>query len=209
MSTTGLGTIGADTGDAAMLARARRWRPPLLIADRRLRWGIAAGALLYLWLALSGIPVNWARVAEGLERGGRFVAAFLHPNFTTRFAELSEGFAESLVMTVVATVLGIAVSVPIALGAARNLAPRPVYFFCRGLIALSRTFQEAIIAIFFVAMFGRLLPRRSADPGVRDRRLPRQAAGRGHRGHRPRPGGGDPGGRLCGCSSSTTASSRR
>ncbi|MCC7273294.1 MAG: phosphonate ABC transporter, permease protein PhnE [Alphaproteobacteria bacterium] len=143
-----------SVADAGALERARRWRPPPLVADPRLRWGIAVAAVVYLWLALSGVPVNWARVAEGLERGGRFVAAFLHPNFVARFDEIFEGFAESVVMTVVATVLGIAVSVPIALGAARNLAPRPVYLLCRGLIALSRTFQEVIIAILFVAMFG-------------------------------------------------------
>ena len=35
-----------------------------------------------------------------------------------------------------------------------NLAPLPIYLLCRGIVALSRTFQEVIIAIFFVAMFG-------------------------------------------------------
>jgi phosphonate transport system permease protein len=54
----------------------------------------------------------------------------------------------------VATVLGIALAIPVGLGAARNIAPRPVYFFCRTIIALSRTFQEIIIAILFVAMVG-------------------------------------------------------
>lgn len=139
---------------AAAMDRARRWRPPPLVANPLLRWGIVAAAAIYLYLALSGMPVNWARVAEGLERGQRFVAGFLEPNFTSRFDEIFEGFAESVVMTVVATVLGLVVSIPVALGAARNLAPRPVYYFCRGLIAVSRTFQEIIIAILFVAMFG-------------------------------------------------------
>ncbi|BBK41254.1 phosphonate ABC transporter, permease protein PhnE [Allostella vacuolata] len=138
----------------AAMERARRWRPPPLIANPLLRWGILLAGAAYLYLALNGIPVNWARLSEGLERGGRFVAGFLNPNFTGRLDELVDGFAESVVMTVVATVLGILVSVPVALGAARNLAPRPVYYVCRGLIALSRTFQEIIIAILFVAMFG-------------------------------------------------------
>lgn len=57
-------------------------------------------------------------------------------------------------MTVVATVLGVLLSIPVALGAARNLAPLPVYLVCRGIIAVSRAFQEIIIAIVFVAMFG-------------------------------------------------------
>jgi phosphonate transport system permease protein len=57
-------------------------------------------------------------------------------------------------MTVTATVAGILVSVPIGIGAARNLAPLPIYLVCRGIIALSRALQEVIVAIFFVAMFG-------------------------------------------------------
>jgi phosphonate transport system permease protein len=57
-------------------------------------------------------------------------------------------------MTAVSTVIGIIVSVPIALGAARNIAPLPVYYFCRAVIAVSRSFQEVILAIFFVKLFG-------------------------------------------------------
>jgi phosphonate transport system permease protein len=94
------------------------------------------------------------RVYEGLDRGLKFVAAFAQPNFTGRWTDISEGLAESLVMTVVSTVIGIIVSIPIALGASRNLAPLPVYLFCRSIITISRTFQEVIIAILFVAIFG-------------------------------------------------------
>ena len=41
-----------------------------------------------------------------------------------------------------------------ALGAARNLAPRPIYLMCRFIVALSRTFPEVILAIFAVKLFG-------------------------------------------------------
>ena len=34
------------------------------------------------------------------------------------------------------------------------MSPTPVYLFCRGVITISRTFQEIIIAILFVTMFG-------------------------------------------------------
>ncbi len=57
-------------------------------------------------------------------------------------------------MTVTSTVAGILISVPIGIGAARNLAPAPVYLACRGIITVSRSFQEVIIAILLVAMFG-------------------------------------------------------
>ncbi len=125
-----------------------------MIKDPRLRWGLGVGFAVYLSLAIGSLEVNWARVYEGLDRGWAFVIAFTEPDFIQRWRDISEGLAESLTMTVTSTVLGILLSVPIGLGAARNLAPLPVYLLCRGIIALSRSFQEIIIAVFFVAMFG-------------------------------------------------------
>ena len=52
------------------------------------------------------------------------------------------------------TVVGGLFAVPIGVGAARNLAPPWVYLVCRSIIAVSRSLQEVIIAIFLVAMFG-------------------------------------------------------
>jgi phosphonate transport system permease protein len=135
-------------------ADRRTWRRPPLIADPRLRWLVYGAALLYLLLATSTVEVDWARVWDGLGRGWAFVQSFFRPDFTTRGADILQGMIESLTMTVTATVAGILVSVPIGIGAARNLAPLPIYFVCRGIIALSRALQEVIVAIFFVAMFG-------------------------------------------------------
>jgi phosphonate transport system permease protein len=90
----------------------------------------------------------------GLERGWAFVAGFLHPNFSSRWGDIVIGFRESLTMTLTATVLGVALSIPVAVGAARNLAPSWIYLVCRAFIALSRTLNEIIVAIFLVAMFG-------------------------------------------------------
>jgi phosphonate transport system permease protein len=57
-------------------------------------------------------------------------------------------------MTVTSSVVGILISIPIGLGAARNIAPMPVYMVCRGIIAVSRSLQEIIVAILLVAIFG-------------------------------------------------------
>ena len=135
-------------------ATRRRWKRPPLIKNRRLRWGLELGAAVYLVIAIGSIDVNWARAYEGLDRGLAFVIAFTEPDFVQRWSDIRDGLIESLTMTVTSTVLGIALSIPIGLGAARNLAPLPVYLVCRAIIALARTFQEIIIAIFFVAMFG-------------------------------------------------------
>ena len=144
--------MSESTQDLAALAR--RWRPPPLIANPRLRWALGLGAALYLVAAIGSLEANWLRIYEGLDRGWAFVLAFTEPDFVSRWTDISQGLIESLVMTVTSTAIGIAISVPIGLGAARNIAPLPVYLVCRGIIAVSRSFQEIIIAIFFVAIFG-------------------------------------------------------
>jgi phosphonate transport system permease protein len=136
------------------MSLAATWRRPPLIADARLRFAIYGGAILYAALAFSSLEVNWTRAAEGLVRGARFIGGFFPPDFVTKRDDIFDGLAESLAMTVVSTALGIALSIPFALGAARNLAPLPVYLLCRFVIAVSRSLQEIIVAILFVAMFG-------------------------------------------------------
>jgi len=125
-----------------------------MIPDRRWRIGLMLAAVIYLIAAISTVEVNWVRVYEGLERGGRFVAGFFPPDFSSRWGDISAGLIESLTMTVTSTVVGIVLSIPVGLGAARNIAPRAIYYVCRAIIAVSRSLQEIIIAILFVAMFG-------------------------------------------------------
>jgi len=130
------------------------WNRPKLIANPVKRYGLYIAIAAYLVVAIAGIEFNWGRMAAGLTRGWDFIYGFLTPNFPARWSEIVSGMKESLTMTVVSTVAGIAVSIPFGLGGAKNLSPRPVYYFCRTVIALSRSFQEIIIAILFVAMFG-------------------------------------------------------
>ncbi len=156
--------------ESAATTAGRRWRKPPLIGNRNLRWGLYIGATVYFVVAAYSIlvDVNWLRVYEGLPRGAKFVGGFFPPfpfaniletgSFeelaAQRLIDIGDGLIESLTMTVTSTVIGIIISVPIGLGAARNIAPLPVYLICRGIIAVSRSFQEIIVAIFCVAMFG-------------------------------------------------------
>jgi phosphonate transport system permease protein len=138
----------------SMAVSARAWKKPPLIKRSWLRWSLALGAVLYVALAFGTVDVNWSRVWEGLPRGARFVTAFFPPDFSSRWTEIVDGISESLWMTVVSTVIGIAISIPVGIGAARNLAFAPVYYVCRAILAVSRSFQEVILAIFFVKLFG-------------------------------------------------------
>jgi phosphonate transport system permease protein len=142
------------TAVPAVLQLQRQWRRPQFIANPFARWALYFGVALYLLLGIGSLEVNWARAIQGLERGWAFVLGFLNPNFSSRWSDILIGFQESLTMTVTSTALGVALSIPVAVGAARNLAPTWVYLICRSFVALSRTLNEIIIAIFLVAMFG-------------------------------------------------------
>ena len=137
-----------------MAAAGRTWRKPPFISDPRLRWGLWLGVAVYLAFGFGTLEVDWGRVAEGVPRGQRFIASFFPPDFASRWREILDGIYESLWMTVTSTVVGVALSIPVGLGAARNLSPMPVYLACRAIVALSRTFPEVILAIFFVKVFG-------------------------------------------------------
>lgn len=140
--------------DPVTTAYPNTWKKPPLIKNDLLRWSLWVGAAIYLALALGTLEVNWSRIAEGIPRGGKFLAAFFPPDFFSRWDSILDGILESIWMTVISTVVGIALSVPIGLGAARNLSSRPVYLACRSIIAVSRTFPEVILAIFAVKLFG-------------------------------------------------------
>ncbi len=129
-------------------------RPPQFIRSGFWRWALLLLALAYLVLAIGSVDINWQRVSEGMERGRRFVAGFLQPDFTSRWRDISRGLVESLTMTLTSTLVGVLLAIPIGLGAARNLVPAWVYAICRAIIAVSRSLQEIVVAIFFVALFG-------------------------------------------------------
>lgn len=138
----------------ALAGHSAIWRPQPLIKNRMLRWAIGLGIGIYLAFAFGTLEIDWERVAAGWPRAQRFFGGFLPPDFLSRWDAILDGLLESLWMTIVATVLGVLISIPIAIGGARNVAPLPVYLVCRSIMALSRTFHEVLIAIFFVKLFG-------------------------------------------------------
>ena len=105
----------------------RPWKKPPLVQRPWLRWLLIVGFACYLVASFMTIEVNWSRVYEGLGRGKQFILAFTSPDFTSRSGDIWDGMLESIIMTIAASVVGIGISIPIALGAARNVAPLPIY----------------------------------------------------------------------------------
>lgn len=136
------------------MSELKTWTPPGFFPktwQKVLAWTVL---ILFAYLGSQSIELRMDRLIVGFERFQRFVSGFLNPDFRSRGEVILEGIIESLTMTVVATVMGVLFSIPVALGGASNISSTPVYIFCRGLITISRTFQEVIIAILFVAMVG-------------------------------------------------------
>lgn len=62
---------------------------------------------------------------------------------------------ETFFMAYIGTVLAVVLSIPIALGAARNTSPHPIVFrICRAIIVLMRAIPDLIFALIFVRAVG-------------------------------------------------------
>jgi phosphonate transport system permease protein len=112
---------------------------------------IAAGAFL-AWNAAS-LEINPERIARGLGRLGDVAARAFPPDFH-RTALLASGVLESIEIATLSTLLGVVIGIPVAVLAARNVVPLPVYAAGRGTVTLGRTFHELIVGILFVKAVG-------------------------------------------------------
>ncbi|MCB1857720.1 MAG: phosphonate ABC transporter, permease protein PhnE [Gammaproteobacteria bacterium] len=116
----------------------------------RLGW---IAVLAYIVYASSRLNVSWDRLVAGLGYGGDFLSRMVPPNFS-RWKLLLEGLIESLEIAVIASTLGILLSLPIGFLAARNMMPGWVSWSARALIAICRSFHPVIVAILFVKAVG-------------------------------------------------------
>jgi phosphonate transport system permease protein len=109
----------------------------------------------YAFYAASILDVTWERFLTGLEQGARFVGRMFPPDTAPdKMKLLMKGLYESLEIAIIASVLGILLSLPIGLLAARNLMPPWLTWPMRLFIALCRSFHQVIIAIIFVKAVG-------------------------------------------------------
>jgi phosphonate ABC transporter permease subunit PhnE len=110
---------------------------------------------IYVVYASTILDISWARFVAGFGHGARFIARMFPPNVAADKLELlASGMLESLQIAIIATAAGVLLSLPLGLAAARNLAPLPIAWAARALVALFRTFHPVIIAILFVKAVG-------------------------------------------------------
>ena len=113
-------------------------------------WLVLVG---YLVFSFNTMGLTWDRFIQGLYIADQLMARMFPPNFS-RWELLLSGLAESMEIAIIASVVGIFLSLFFGLFAARNLMPNWVTVPMRGFIALCRTFRPVIIAILFVKSVG-------------------------------------------------------
>jgi phosphonate ABC transporter permease subunit PhnE len=135
----------SDAASARRVAFPPNWRA---------RAGFVA-LIAYVLYASSVLEMTWQRFVLGLEQGARFVARMFPPAVAAdKLQLLIDGMVESLQIAIIATAVGILLSLPLGLTAARNLSPWPLAWSARCLIALFRSFHPVIVAILFVKAVG-------------------------------------------------------
>lgn len=118
----------------------------------RLGW---VALLAYVVWAASQLDFTWTRFISGLGNLDRFLSRMFPPNFGgDKWEMIVKGLTESLEIAVIATAIGIVISLPIGLMSARNLSPMWISWPARMLIALCRSFHPVIVAIIFVKAVG-------------------------------------------------------
>jgi phosphonate transport system permease protein len=117
---------------------------------KRAGWIALAAYIVY---ACAQLDVSADRVASGWHNAAHFFARLFPPNFS-RWDLLVKGLKESLEIAVLASTLGIVLSLPIGFVAARNLMPPWMSWPARVLIVACRSFHPVIVAILFVKAVG-------------------------------------------------------
>jgi len=114
--------------------------------------GIVALAFLVVSVDNTGLSVE--RLVQGLPNIGRLLERMFPPN-TDRLWPIANVLLETFQMAAVGTVLGVIVSLPLAILAARGFSPHwTVYAGTRALISLFRTVPDLVWALVFVIAVG-------------------------------------------------------
>lgn len=135
--------MSATTSQPRRLAFAPNWA---------MRAALLVLAAYTIW-ASTQLGLTWDRVAHGMGEGAKLLGRMVPPNFE-RWHLLLEGLLESLQIAVLASAIGILISLPLGVLAARNLSPIWIAGPVRAVIAICRSLHYVIVAILFVKAIG-------------------------------------------------------
>ncbi|HET8985881.1 MAG TPA: phosphonate ABC transporter, permease protein PhnE [Trueperaceae bacterium] len=131
----------------------RTWRKPPAIGNPYVRYALFTAVAAYFVWALSSLELSWDRIVQGVPRAITIFGRAFPPDFSRR-SLMIDGFIESIQIAILATFIGVILSVLLGILASRNVVPRFVYLVGRGVIAVARSFHPIIVAIIFVKAVG-------------------------------------------------------
>jgi phosphonate transport system permease protein len=139
------------------LSQTRQTSPSLHGRFQRPSWLSSAIFVLFLgfflW-SLAGAGVSLQSLLRGLPNMGT-IAGDMFPPATDRAQPILKAILVTFQMALVGTVIGVILSVPMALLAAKNTSPHPsVRYLTRSIISFVRTVPDLVWALFFVVSVG-------------------------------------------------------
>jgi len=140
-------------GAAATTVSAKRWRKPPAIANPYVRYGVVLAVVGYFVWATISLPLDWNRIVQGFPRAVQIFGRAFPPDFS-RSSLMISGFVESIQIAILATAIGVVLSVLLGITAASNVVPRAIYLVGRAVISIARSFHPVIVAIIFVKAVG-------------------------------------------------------
>ncbi len=120
------------------------------------RWkqaAIASGLGLLAALAAWRCNVDVSSLVLGLGKGASLIGMFFPPDWSS-LPQMIKPIGVTAVMALIATILGMCLSLPCALAASSNIAPAPVRQIARAFIALERGLPEIVQMLLLIAIFG-------------------------------------------------------
>ena len=118
----------------------------------RLAW---IGFALYALYAAGQVNFSWDRFVSGLPQAYKLFGRMFPPNIAPDKLDLiSTGMLETIQIAIIATTVGVFLSLPLAVMAARNLSPSWLAASARVFIAVCRSFHPVIVSILFVKAVG-------------------------------------------------------
>ncbi|WP_049922360.1 phosphonate ABC transporter, permease protein PhnE [Halopiger djelfimassiliensis] len=131
------------------------WKRPTVFYNERVKYALYVLIVSFvLWSAWQLRP-NPSRLIGGIDAAYELLRTMFPPDFSPDARErIWDKMIESIAMSIVATVIGVAISLPIAVMAAENLVPKPVYYVGRALVSISRSLHALVLAIIAVVAVG-------------------------------------------------------
>ena len=131
------------------------WERPTVFYNKTVKWLIYVVIILFVLWSAWEMRIGLERLTAGVEGAFRLVSGMYPPDVSPTATErVWGGMIESIAMAIVATLVGVTLSTPVAVMAAENLVPRPIYYVGRAIVSVSRGLHELVLGIIAVIAVG-------------------------------------------------------